>query len=433
MHHNYQCIISILFIFLIYNTAISSNIDDNRSIWKMDTTDVEVSAEAKIEFSLSHSAIDQDYRDNHRQLAKVLTTIDAVSQEPNLKMSNITVIGAASPDGKFSINERLSHARAQALANILKNRYNFPTNIYTISSISEDWNGLTQAVRQDENMPYRTEILQTLNNSTNMHPDAREEALKTIADGMAYKMLLTDVMPQLRHTTIQLKYTSESVTRHRIGERIKQLPPITMSLPTLRPQNDLHPIQSNYIQHDYANQAPRQRFWSIKTNALWDMALCPNIGIEVELWPQLSLDLPVWYSPYDITDTWRIRLLATQPEVRYWTKKAGQGHFFGLHCSVIGFNVSFNGDYRWQDPNHAAFGLGVGYGFATHLDKARKWGLEFNVGAGYINYKWVKYANISNGKQLDQGHGTYWGITRAGISFSYKFYIDRRERRWMKW
>lgn len=118
MHHNYQCIISILFIFLIYNTAISSNIDDNRSIWKMDTTDVEVSAEAKIEFSFSHSTIDQDYRDNHRQLAKVLTTIDAVSQEPNLKMSNITVIGAASPDGKLSINERLSQARAQALADI---------------------------------------------------------------------------------------------------------------------------------------------------------------------------------------------------------------------------------------------------------------------------------------------------------------------------
>lgn len=186
---------------------------------------------------------------------------------------------------------------------------------------------------------------------------------------------------------------------------------------------------------DITMHAPtRQRFFALKTNLLWDAALCANLGFELELWPRWSLDVPVWYSPYDITRRWRIRLLATQPELRYWLRDAGAGHYFGVHASVVGFNVSFAGDYRYQDPNHAAFGLGIGYGFAFHLDKARRWSMEAQIGAGYLSYKWIKYHNTGlNGAEVSRGGGTYWGLTRAGIAISYKFYRERKERRWMKW
>lgn len=144
--------------------------------------------------------------------------------------------------------------------------------------------------------------------------------------------------------------------------------------------------------------------------------------------------MPVWYSPYDITDRWRIRLLATQPELRYWLKDAGAGHYFGAHASVVGFNVSTGGDYRYQDPNHAAFGLGLGYGYSFHLDKEKRWSIEGQIGAGYISYRWVKYHNTGrNGAAVSRGSGTYWGVTRAGIAISFKFYKERKGRRWMKW
>lgn len=178
----------------------------------------------------------------------------------------------------------------------------------------------------------------------------------------------------------------------------------------------------------------KRHFVALKTNLLGDAALCANLGVEVELWPRWSLDVPVWYSPYDISERWRIRLLATQPELRYWLKDAGKGHYFGVHATVAGFNVSFNGDYRWQDPNRAAFGGGIGYGYAFHLDKARRWSMEAQVGAGCIQYKWIKYENTGrNGAEVSRGKGTYWGVTRAGFSIAYKFYADRKGRRWMKW
>lgn len=167
---------------------------------------------------------------------------------------------------------------------------------------------------------------------------------------------------------------------------------------------------------------------------LWDVALCANLGVEVELWPHWSIDVPVWYSPYDITGQWRIRLLATQPEVRYWFKDAGRGHYLGAHVTVAGFNVSLNGDCRYQDPNHAAFGVGIGYGYAFHLDKSRRWSMEAQIGVGYIGYEWIKYHNTGrNGAEVSRGRGTYWGVTRGGLSIAYKFYADRKGRRWMKW
>ena len=161
--------------------------------------------------------------------------------------------------------------------------------------------------------------------------------------------------------------------------------------------------------------------------------MCANLGVEIGLWRHWSLDVPVWYSPYDITDGWRIRLLATQPEVRYWLKDAGEGHYFGVHATVAGFNVSFGGDYRYQDPNHAAFGTGIGYGYAFHLDKSRRWSMEAQIGAGYIGYEYIKYHNTGrNGAEVSRGKGTYWGVTRAGFAVAYKFYTDRKGRRGTK-
>ena len=47
----------------------------------------------------------------------------------------------------------------------------------------------------------------------------------------------------------------------------------------------------------------RRRVIAVKTNLLFVAALTANLGFEAELWPHWSIDLPVWYSPYDITST----------------------------------------------------------------------------------------------------------------------------------
>ncbi len=176
---------------------------------------------------------------------------------------------------------------------------------------------------------------------------------------------------------------------------------------------------------------PQSIRWKIavKNNLLFDAVLVANLGVEISPWTHWSLDIPVWYSPYNISSTRNIRLLAVQPEIRWWSKEAMNGHFVGLHTHVAGFNIALNDYARYQDPNHALWGLGVSYGYAMTLGKSAHWGLEFTLGAGFAQYHYDAYRNASNGPKFRSGSDCYWGITRAGVTLSYRWTLLRKNRK----
>ncbi|MCM1504396.1 MAG: DUF3575 domain-containing protein, partial [Muribaculum sp.] len=345
-----------------------------------DTLSVSARAQARIDFKVNLTNFDKTYHGNDSTLAAVLSRIDSMVLDPRMRVERITVVGTASPEGPYRNNVRLATGRARAFISILQARYSFPDSIYTTSTIPEDWDGMRMMLVSDSTIPYGAVVLNFLDQTADIDSDTRERRLKSLDGGRPYVSIRDHVLPYLRRASVLVDYDTR-----RIRSRMDNPGP---ALPDFHPLTDA-PVALNIPVH----AAPRQRFFALKSNLLWDAALCANLGFELELWPHWSIDVPVWYSPYDITRRWRIRLLATQPEVRYWLRDAGAGHYFGVHTSVVGFNVSFAGDFRYQDPNHAAFGLGIGYGFAFHLDKARRWSMEAQIGAGYLSYKWIKYHN----------------------------------------
>ena len=167
---------------------------------------------------------------------------------------------------------------------------------------------------------------------------------------------------------------------------------------------------------------------NIKTNAIEVAALIANLGVEFRLSERISLDVIGHYSPYDYFNRQRkIRILAIQPEVRYWWgEPLVRGHFIGLHAPVAGFNIQLNDHYRYQDPNHALWGVGISYGYAMPLGKSGRWGVEFTIGVGYLDIKYNTYEGVCNGKYLSTKRENYFGPTRLGINFSYR--IDRTTR-----
>lgn len=389
-----------------------------------DSISISAQAQANIDFKVNLTNFDKTYHDNDRALEQILARIDSMVLDPSMRVERITVVGTASPEGPFEGNIRLATNRAKTLIELLRQRYSFPDSIYAISTIPEDWDGMRLMLLEESSIPYAEVIVKFIDDTRHIAPDTREFQLKHLDGGRPYSSMHDNVLPFLRRASVVIDYG-------KAGLRQTGLQPQVVSSYRIGTKPD---IASLYVVPSHLTSVGRRRFFSVKTNLLWDAALCANLGFEIELWPHWSLDVPVWYSPYDITERWRIRLLATQPEVRFWPKDAGVGHYFGIHATVAGFNVSTAGDYRYQDPNHAAFGLGLGYGYAFHLDKARRWSLEAQIGAGYISYEWIKYHNTGrNGKEVSRGSGTYWGVTRAGLTISYKFYKGRKERRWMKW
>ncbi len=157
--------------------------------------------------------------------------------------------------------------------------------------------------------------------------------------------------------------------------------------------------------------------WSIKTNIpAWGFVVA-NAAAEYRFADHWSVDVPLYYSCWTIAPAYRFRILAAQPSLRYWFSPQWRGHFFGLHVTAGQFNIAVDKNTRYQDVN-GMYGAGLDYGYAIRFSE--RWGLEFNIGAGYIYTKYNAYRNVDNGTCFDTATKNYWGITRCGISLTYR-------------
>ncbi len=165
-------------------------------------------------------------------------------------------------------------------------------------------------------------------------------------------------------------------------------------------------------------QKKEKRYIALKSNVPFQALSIHNLAVEVQVHKQVTVDFPVMWSISDIEREHAVRGIAFQPEGRWWLKKAGVGHFFGVHAHAAWFNLKWE-DNRYQTGKRPLLGAGISYGYKLPL--SAHWGAEFNIGAGYANMKYDTFYNIENGAQLDTRIRHYWGITRAGISLVYRF------------
>lgn len=157
---------------------------------------------------------------------------------------------------------------------------------------------------------------------------------------------------------------------------------------------------------------------SIKTNAIPWAATVMNIAGEVAVADHVSISLPVWWCPWFISKAHALRVLALQPEGRWWFEETGSGHFVGPHFSLAWFNLRHNG-IRYQDKGRPLLGAGVTYGYRLKLNRVLD--LEFSVGAGFMSIRYDRFYNVTNGVLIDTRQTSYLGIDHAGVSLVYNF------------
>ena len=171
---------------------------------------------------------------------------------------------------------------------------------------------------------------------------------------------------------------------------------------------------------------------SLKTNLLGLAASFANVGVEADLAKHVSIYLPIYYSAWNyFTTPVKLRALATQPEVRFWTSKENDGFFAGAHFGLAYYNVAFNGDYRYQDCNGdtPAIGGGLNIGYRIPVSKNNRWKMEFSLGAGRYTLHYDKFYNTENtgdGFKAETVEKTYWGIDQASVSLAYTFGLNKK-------
>lgn len=159
-------------------------------------------------------------------------------------------------------------------------------------------------------------------------------------------------------------------------------------------------------------------FFAIKTNVVPWAAGIMNVACEMQLWNSFSVSVPLWWSPYFISRKYALRTFTIQPELRYWLKATGLGHFFGVHPGLSWYNLRYK-DIRYQDSGRPLLNIGVSYGYSLRINDCLN--AEFSIGAGYVNTRYDRFYNIHNGARIDTRQTSYWGIDRVELNLVYHF------------
>lgn len=181
---------------------------------------------AYIDFVVSTTDIRPDYRDNRRELDKILGTIDSLKADADITMDTIYIKGFASPESPYDNNTRLAKGRTQALKEYVTQLYRFDEDFILTSYEPEDWAGLRRFV-ENSNISNKAEILQIID--CDLEPDPKEWKLKSTYP-KEYRFLLEACYPALRHSDYKIVYKIRTYTDIEELKRVFKEAPAKLSL-----------------------------------------------------------------------------------------------------------------------------------------------------------------------------------------------------------
>lgn len=158
---------------------------------------------ARLQFPIGKFNIVPSLGNNMGEISKILKVIDMVKQDPNVRITAITLHGYASPDGKYSLNEKLAYNRTRALAEYLKQQYPAEDKLIEMTSTAEDWESVREYVEAND-IPAKEKVLKIINN-TELSADQKEQAIRLQAPA-AHRHFINTLYPSLRRTDYTVSY-----------------------------------------------------------------------------------------------------------------------------------------------------------------------------------------------------------------------------------
>lgn len=160
--------------------------------------------QAFIDFPVDRIELYPDYRNNPRELQKIIGTIDLVKQDPNVSITGISIHGYASPEGSYEHNTYLAENRALTLKDYVAGKLDIDPNLFSVTSTPEDWDGLFRFF-EENNIENKQELL-AIARDENLTYDQRDRKMR--ADyPRAYRYMLDNWYPALRHSDYVVNYS----------------------------------------------------------------------------------------------------------------------------------------------------------------------------------------------------------------------------------
>ncbi len=176
---------------------------------------------AFIDFPVDKITLYPEYRNNPRELDKIIQTINLVKEDKNTTITGISIHGYASPESPYEHNAYLAENRAKTLKDHVRRLVALDDKLFTVKSTPEDWEGLRKYVSESA-LQHKAEILELIDNKE-LDPDAKEWRIKlNYPDD--YKFMLTNWYPALRHSDYVVNYSVRPFSVEEAKEILKTKP-----------------------------------------------------------------------------------------------------------------------------------------------------------------------------------------------------------------
>lgn len=371
-------------------------------------------------FRQGRTELDTTYMSNGEMLGRLRSRLHRFrSAHGDASLLRVEVVGGASPEGNVNLNERLSRERGARIFDYFKHSENLPDSLTKFIYLGRNWEGLLNAVRSDNNVPYRDETVTLLEeivtSRRNGAPDSEENVtrLRKLRKGAPWNYLYKNHFPTLRLAKLSLVY---------------DLPFKPGVIPETNLIVDITPEPAGIKEIEIPEvKLPTPFYMDLRTNMLYDAAGVPNIGVDFYLGRNFTIGANWMYAWYRKNSRHRYyRLYGGDINFRYFFGKAAEekpltGHHAGVYAQVATYDFEFGGKgYMGGRPGGSIFdrtnyGAGIEYGYALPI--ARRLNLDFTLGIGYFGGKVVTYDPKGDvyvwrsTKQLN-----WFGPTKAEIS-----------------
>ena len=374
--------------------------------------------EFAIHYRFDRIDVDSSYMDN----AAAIDTIRFCLTH-SVHIDSITVYAWASPEGGYPHNKRLSEKRAAAAKELLLSLAADTTKLnegkIKISPLAENWPGLLELVEKNYHRANRERLLRILR-ADGIGEETRKWRIKNLDGGETWNYLKRHYMKQLRSATWVCVWTS-------VGA-IAPLPEIrdSLRLPQIGLGRTVEAVGRPVSEFSFA----------VKTNLPADLVTAVNLGVEVPLGENFSLNAHFtfpWWTAGPYGNKYALQMLDAEGELRWWFapgEERLQGHYVALQGSGGKFDLQWGRDigcyqcYNW--------GVGLSYGYSMSLSE--HWNLEFALTLGYLAIDYQHYVPSPDWSVLIKDNAKagvlhYFGPTGLKVSLVYPFHIQRKGRR----
>lgn len=361
---------------------------------------------------------------------------------------------AASPEGPWDFNVRLSRGRRNAVVDYLR-ELGVDASHIRFDVVTEDYPMLLTYMQMHNDTDY-TRVRELVHSYGTRYAELKD-TLRRVDDGTLWDRLLRQYYPDLRAVRIMAYNPLPDITLG-IDSLIARSQKSQTYSPFTVPETETFPLLEMTVK---PFRPYRREMLSVKTNLLeWgayvpQYGFCPMPNVAVEFYPRrghftvgASFDCPWWIGNTENHKYFEVRNY--QLEGRYYFrpgKQPGKAAFSGWYVSIYGhgglYQIGFSDTKGWVGEGG---GAGIGGGYVLPLTKWRQhWRLEFNLQAGWFMTRYDPFVYGCPVDGIDDGRYYYnylgdadtfrkrrhlfnWiGPTRIGISLTYDLLYWKRK------